>query len=108
MVSRLITFVAICLSGIWFAASAQSPSGAASPNIVIWRSRLIAFGSQVDSRWELWVMDSNGTRERHLYSQIVAKSARGWSRDGKRIVFAAVAVADENIDLHTSMWSQPR
>jgi hypothetical protein len=32
-------------------------------------------------------------------SQIVAKSARGWSRDGKRIVFAAVT--DEHIDAFT-------
>ena len=41
---------------------------------------------------------SSGNRERRLYSQIVAKSARGWSRDGKRIAFAAVA--DENIDVY--------
>jgi Periplasmic component of the Tol biopolymer transport system len=66
----------------------------------------IAFGSQVDSRWELWVMDSNGTRERHLYSQIVAKSARGWSAtaNGSHLRLSRMRTS-------TSipwMWSQPR
>ena len=59
----------------------------------------IAFGSQVGTSWELWVMDSNGARERRLYSHIVAKSARCWCRDNKRIAFAAQS--DGNIDVYT-------
>ena len=44
-------------------------------------------------------MDSNGTRQRQLYAPIVAKSARGWSRDSKRIAFTAVF--DENLDIYS-------
>jgi Tol biopolymer transport system component len=57
----------------------------------------IAFGSQIGEGWELWVMDSNGTGEKRLYSQIVAKSARGWCRN--RIAFAADVGG--NIDVYT-------
>jgi TolB protein len=63
----------------------------------------IAFGSQVggeDLGWELWVMDATGARQRRLFSRIVAKSARGWCRDNKRIAFAATA-ADGNVDIYT-------
>jgi Tol biopolymer transport system component len=62
----------------------------------------IAFGSQVGEAWgwELWVMDSTGARQRRLYSKIVAKSARGWCRDNKRIAFAATA-KDGNVDIYT-------
>lgn len=62
----------------------------------------IAFGSQVGERWgwELWVMDATGGRQRRLFSRIVAKSARGWCRDNKRIAFAATA-ADGNVDIYT-------
>jgi Tol biopolymer transport system component len=63
----------------------------------------IAFGSQVGGEglgWELWVMDATGGRQRRLYSKIVAKSARGWCRDNKRIAFAATAT-DGNVDIHT-------
>ena len=62
----------------------------------------IAFGSQVgeDGGWELWVMDAAGTRQRRLFSRIVAKSARGWCRDNTRIAFAATA-ADGNVDIYT-------
>lgn len=62
----------------------------------------IAFGSQVGEGWgwELWVMDSTGTRQRRLYSKIVAKSARGWCRDNRRIAFAATG-SDGNVDIYT-------
>ena len=62
----------------------------------------IAFGSQVGENWgwELWVMDATGARQRKLFSRIVAKSARGWCRDNKRIAFAATAT-DGNVDIYT-------
>ena len=61
----------------------------------------IAFGSQVgaDWGWELWVMDAAGTRQRRLFSRIVAKSARGWCRDNKRIAFAAES--NGNVDIYS-------
>src|ERR671913_509210 len=59
----------------------------------------IAFGSEVAAGWELWVMDANGTRARRLASGIVAKSARGWCRDNRRLAFAAEA--NGNVDIYT-------
>lgn len=61
----------------------------------------IAFGSQVGGNWgwELWVMDAAGTRQRRLFSRIVAKSARGWCRDNRRIAFAAESQG--NVDIYT-------
>jgi len=37
------------------------------------------------------VMDADGTNQRRLASEIVAKSTRGWSPDGSRLVYAAGA-----------------
>jgi TolB protein len=62
----------------------------------------LAFGSQVGDEglgWELWVMDAAGTRQRRLFSRIVAKSARGWCRDNKRIAFSAIGM-DGNVDIY--------
>ena len=61
----------------------------------------LAFGSQVGEGWgwELWVVDATGTRPRRLFSRIIAKSARGWCRDNKRIAFAAEA--EGNVDIYT-------
>jgi Tol biopolymer transport system component len=61
----------------------------------------IAFGSttgRTADGWDLWVMEVDGGNARKLHSGIVAKSQRGWSRDGKRIAFAAIA--DGNTDIY--------
>lgn len=55
------------------------------------RSR-IAFGSQVPpgfDPWNLWVMNADGSDVRQVAENIVAKSSRQWTRDGKHIVYTA-------------------
>src|SRR4029450_5188731 len=84
--SRLITFVAICLSGIWFSASAQSPSGAASLNI---ESPEIAFASHRDGNWGIYVRDSAGRSQRRLTRRAVQDRFPLWSPDGAQIAFGS-------------------
>jgi tol-pal system beta propeller repeat protein TolB len=58
----------------------------------------IAFGSQVSGdHWELWVMDADGTNQRQLATNIVAKGHRQWSPDGRSIVFAASVNGDREV-----------
>ena len=84
--SQLVTVVAICLSGIWCSASAQSPSGAASLNI---ESAEIAFASQRDGNWEIYVTDSAGGSQRRLTRRDVQDRFPLWSPDGAQIAFGS-------------------
>jgi Tol biopolymer transport system component len=59
---------------------------------------LIAFGSQVGStRWDLWVMAADGSKQSLIVSDIVAKGNREWSPDGSRILLSARVNGDLEI-----------
>lgn len=63
------------------------------------RSR-IAFGSQVPAGfdpWHLWVMNADGSGMRQVASNIVAKSNRTWTRDGRHIVYTGRIDGDMEI-----------
>lgn len=63
------------------------------------RSR-IAFGSQVPpgfDPWTLWVMNADGSDARQVAANIVGKSNRAWTRDGKHIVYTASIDGDVEI-----------
>ena len=63
------------------------------------RSR-IAFGSQVSpgfDPWNLWVVNADGSNVRQVASNIVGKSNRAWTPDGRRIVYTATIEGDMEI-----------
>src|SRR6476620_10189431 len=93
--SRRITVAAVCLSGIWLSASAQSPSGSASQNI---ESPKIAFASQRDGNWEIYVTDSAGRRQRRLTRRDAQDRFPLWSPDR-----AQIAVGSQ-VDSHWELW----
>ena len=60
----------------------------------------IAFGSQVPpgfDPWNLWVMNADGSDVRQVASNIVGKSNREWTRDGRHIVYTATIDGDMEI-----------
>src|SRR6188472_3998520 len=84
--TRLITFGAICLSGVWFSLSAQSSSGAAS---VIADSSEIAFASNKDGNWEIYVTDVAGRSQTRLTRRDAQDRFPLWSPEGTQIAFGS-------------------
>src|SRR3989338_3390774 len=86
IVSRLITLGAICLSGICFSASTQAPSGSASLNT---GAPEVAFASNRDGNWEIYVTDAAGRNQRRLTRRDVQDRFPLWSPDGAQIAFGS-------------------
>jgi len=85
--TRLITFGAICLSGIWFSARAQSFSSAASQSN---DSPGIAFASTKDGNWEIYMTDVAGRSQTRLTRRDAQDRFPLWSPEGTdRLRFAS-------------------
>lgn len=66
-------------------------TGPAQDRFPVWSPdrKRIAYGSQRDGEWELWVTNADGSDATRLTRDIVAKSPRSWSPDGSKIAFVA-------------------
>jgi len=84
--TRLVLLVAICLSGVRCSASAQSSSRAAFLNI---DSPEIAFASNRDGNWEIYVTDAAGRSQTRLTRRDVQDRFPLWSPDGAQIAFGS-------------------
>jgi TolB protein len=49
----------------------------------------IAFDSNVEGQWEVYVISANGGRLQRLTSNSASDDSPSWSRDGKWIYFAS-------------------
>jgi TolB protein len=58
-------------------------------NLDVSRSKKIAFTSDRDGNFEIYVMDSNGKNARRLTSTRATERTAVWSPDGRRIVFSS-------------------
>ena len=84
--ARPVTVAAICLAGAWVSAGAQSSQRAPSLNT---DSAEIAFASNRDGNWEIYVTDAAGRSQTRLTRRDVQDRFPLWSPDGAQIAFGS-------------------
>ena len=71
--------------------------------------RQIAFVSERDGNWEIYVMDSDGSNPRNLTKSAAKDFPPSWSPDGRQIAFLSYSDRDGNgIYVMDSDGSNPR
>ena len=85
---RLMSFGAIFLSVAFLSARAQSPPTRASTSLGL-SSAQIAFASNRDGNWEIYVTDASGRSQRRLTRREVQDRFPLWSPNGAQIAFGS-------------------
>lgn len=76
------------------------PAGDISP---VWSpdGTKIAFSSNRDGNWEIYVMNADGTGQRRLTDNQAVDSEPAWSPDGDRVIFVSMPAGSSSAEIYT-------
>ena len=60
----------------------------------------IAFVSNMDGQWDIYIMDSNEDRIQRLTNSVSEEKVPSWSPNGQLIAFATQNTPDTNFSIH--------